>query len=260
MASSRVCKYFLMGTCKFGDNCRFEHTTPADANVNDQGGSGSDPFATNQTTTFNNASTQNEKDAPPTWPLTAIALQDTSSGNLIGDEYSPDEMRVQAYRAAPRGNAPEVARREGELLRVHQEKEAAARARDKPQPIAARDPFAGAQENGTSTFGSSNHNSNNDNSMSTGSPFGTNNSNPFGAPTNVTAASSFGNFNPTPFSSSTPALMQGPFSTPSQQQPATNMVKQESTPSLSTRDLAQYNAPSFGFDPVPETAPPPRFC
>ncbi len=238
-----------MGTCKFGDNCRFEHTTPTDANSNGAGGVGSDPFATNtNNSTRYNASTQNEKDAPPTWPLTAIAMADASAGNIIGDEYSPDEMRVQAYRAGPpRSNNPDVARREAELLREHQAKEAAARARGKPQPIAARDPFAGALGNGPSTFGG------NDSTMAAVAPFSASNPSPFGAPTNASAPSPFGNSNPSAFGSNQPTQAQGPFSTPVQ--PTT---KQE--PMLSTRDLTQYSAPSFGFDPVPETAPPPRFC
>lgn len=222
----------------------------------------------------------------PVWPLSAIAKRSPKAGNVLDDEHSPDELRVQAYMMAPRGQSAEVNAREMQLVQEHKNKQLAALGQ---LPIATSDPFAsngngGGEQtmrdsqsndpfssapNGGGTFGRSAGNV----AMSfDGDPFGSQPSNAgndapppaFGGASN---ASPFGGgaAGPSPFggtvtaaASPAPAAFGGNGNENLVPPLPGNGVKQES--SLAEHEVKAFNAQSFGFDPIPETAPPARFC
>jgi nucleoporin NUP42 len=152
-----VCKYFQQGSCRFGDQCRFEHI---DANGRNVGSGGSsDPFAPSPSLKRGSSrgggggagGTSAKRPTPirdkPQWPLTCVASHPVAAGNAIMGDMSQEELRVLAYQQAPgtRGCAPEVVAREQGLVAEFQQRNNSA----PPPPAAAAvaaDPFAGQQQ------------------------------------------------------------------------------------------------------------------
>jgi len=289
------CRYWKQGRCKFGDSCRFEHVGPPGG-----GGGGGDHFNSKphyhrNNHNRNNSHNDDSYDSRPTWPLSVVGLPNLTQGNLVDNDISPEELRVNAYMQAPRGKSEAVSASENNLVQEHQAKEAQARAANpsannngmqsqrQPQAIATLDPFASnggggggynsnngynnssgmndVRQQPSDPFASSGHQQSqyqpqNNAPFSNGASFG---SSSFGAPTSTH----------TPVQPSTLPSIQTPFVNTTPQQPASTpftvpMTTPTLTPkpeaNLTQKDVAQFNAQSFGFDPVPETAPPPRFC
>jgi hypothetical protein len=97
--SGQVCKYFLAGHCKFGKNCRFlhirnspaplqSHTTPLP-----QKPPPGQPVSIEELIRFDLGQAKN------VWPFSCYGITNNWSegGNIIGGEFSPEELRVEAY-------------------------------------------------------------------------------------------------------------------------------------------------------------------
>lgn len=279
------CRYWKQGRCKFGDQCRFEHTGPAGGGGG--GGNGnrrSAPFSSNHNRGHRNYD-DSANESRPTWPLSVIGLPNLSQGNLFDDDISPEELRVNAYmQAPPRGKSDSVTASERNLVEEYKAKEARARGPNtntgmsnmqrQPQAIATQDPFA---SNGGGGGGYNENNGMNDMRQEPSDPFASANQHgqyqqqqaPFGNGASF-GTPSYGAPTPTPAPISLPSI-QTPFVNTTPQQPATTpfaapMATPTLTPKLpeaahlSQKDVTQFNAQSFGFDPVPETPPPARFC
>jgi nucleoporin NUP42 len=152
-----ICKYFLQGSCKFGDQCRFEHI---DANGHDRSAGMSDPFAPSPANGQGKRHSNRgggggggggKRPGPtrdkPQWPLTSVGSHPVASGNLVTGDMSQEELRVLAYQQAPqtRGCSDEVVIREQGLVTEFQQKNNSAPA-PSTHHAAARDPFAGQQQ------------------------------------------------------------------------------------------------------------------
>lgn len=134
-----VCKYFLAGKCKFGDQCRYDHV---DANGNIVSAM-SDPFAAPSSQHKNQRSARQQRDTPQ-WPLTCVGAHPLSSGNAVTGDMSQEELRAQAYALAPRGMSQEIAQHEDALVKEHQLRVNGESANSSQARMAA-DPFAGQQ-------------------------------------------------------------------------------------------------------------------
>lgn len=275
-----ICKYYQQGRCKFGDKCKFEHVDPPNGNR----GRRSDPFAApNKTDNYRN-SYQNSASDPSQnrtqWPLSVIGLDtDMQKGNALVGDMSPEELRVEAYRMAPRGMANEVTQRESQLVAEHKAKEDAFYRVGKQNRGAAnlnlpqaKDPFAaGASQPQGSSFGS-NFGAQPHTPSASQMPFGGQSSRPshpfgssqqgqntFGATTQFVAQPQPSSFGPPQHQSASfaqPSEQTGVFSQPPPQAaPHVSAVAQP----LSSAEEQQFSASQFGFSKVPESAPPPQF-
>lgn len=252
-----ICRYYQTpGGCRYGKNCKYEHIDPpGGGNVSSTAPPSHDPFSS-PTKPQGRHNGHKPSDDTLQWPLSVIALKESvDQGNVLDGDWSPEELRVQAYQMAPRGMSTEVTQRESQLLAEHQAKlDALSRGgMHAADPISSsafrmKDPFAqdaNAPSQPHQTFGA----------------FGAVNG---GAP-------------PQPFVQQ-PAQMapqqmldsHSPFMAPAQQganmfaqnpsfgQPPLAPVQNPAPVSDSAHD-AQFSATQFGFAKVPEAAPPPKF-
>jgi nucleoporin NUP42 len=121
-----ICKYYAQGSCKFGDQCRYEHP---DANGNNVAAM-SDPFAPPSTSGQQKSKPSDRHPRKPTrpvrdvpqWPLTSVGAHPLASGNTITGDMSQEELRAEAYAAAPRGMSEDIIRREENLVAEFQQR------------------------------------------------------------------------------------------------------------------------------------------
>jgi nucleoporin NUP42 len=121
-----ICKYYAQGSCKFGDQCRYEHP---DANGNNIAAM-SDPFAPPATNSQQKSKSSDRHSRKPTrpvrdvpqWPLTSVGAHPLASGNTITGDMSQEELRAEAYAAAPRGMSEDIIRREENLVAEFQQR------------------------------------------------------------------------------------------------------------------------------------------
>lgn len=233
-----ACRYYAQGNCKFGDSCRFEHIDPPSS------GDG-DPFsssASNGRPPKPNGAGGGEE---PVWPFCALANADPKTGNRLPGDMSPEEIRLQAYRAPERAAAAEAA-----LLAEHQARLAGAGVGPPAgQPAAPQDPFAGTTAPASQFPG---------NPQAVGDPFAPG----FGAPQQM-APQQNSMFDaapaPTPFAQPAQPLPNAfappaqPFVAPSQQAPAAPATH------IPAAAEGQFAAMNFGFQKVPEMPPPAKF-
>lgn len=167
-----VCKYYLQGNCKFGDQCRYDHVDPKGNNNNNMGMS--DPFSPHSNNRRSGGGNQRKKTNvrdTPQWPLTCVGAHPLSSGNTITGDMSPEELRVLAYASAPpMGISAENVQREANLVAEYQQQNNSSSGggrgggnqgggmqhRQEQQPVGPRDPFAGqTQQQSSSQLGNS---------------------------------------------------------------------------------------------------------
>jgi hypothetical protein len=158
------CRFFASGSCKFGDQCRYEHVLPGGG-----GGDGvaSDPFAAPSTGKrgiqgsggVNDRNRRKSGGAvrdTPTWPLTCVASHPVSSGNTVTGDMSQEELRALAYTSAPRGMSQEVIQREEAIVAEFQQRNNGAPVTTSHTPGATLGPFGdtSAPQHQQSIFGS----------------------------------------------------------------------------------------------------------
>lgn len=188
----------------------------------------------------------------------------------MGEEFSPEEMRVEAYRAAPRGRSDQITAREAALLTEHRQREAAARTASGTSASFVGHPFDSAADVPQEIEMKE------DSSSSSHAPLDPFAGDPFTGGAFAQQQSqqqqqgAFGAFAPTQQRQQQPnAFAQSHNAFAQQQQPQNHSgvplaMPSQSAPSVEPRltahETTQFSAASFGFENVPETAPPPRFC
>lgn len=246
-----VCKYFLAGRCRYGDNCKYEHPPQA----NGRNSSNNDPFKTSRRG-GNNYSNKNTEENPQ-WPLSVIGLPEgLDRGNALSGDVSPEELRIMAYSMAPKGISPEVNEREARLVSEHRAKLEALERSGMSNLMGStsninrgQDPFAANQ----SQNGGFNNSFNQQPAHNT-DPFASlpTKSDPFGSQIQAPSMDPFGQ------TSTFNGNIQ--LSNPFNQQQGPLMNNHDPTPTISDGAREQFNANQFQFGQVPETAPPPPFC
>jgi hypothetical protein len=95
---SQVCKYFLAGNCKFGKSCRFLHirNSPNAPPTQPQGPQKQpvgQPVSMEDLVRFDLGQIQN------VWPYSCYGITNNwaEGGNILTGEFSPEELRVEAY-------------------------------------------------------------------------------------------------------------------------------------------------------------------
>jgi CCCH-type zinc finger len=140
-----ICKYYAQGSCKFGDQCRYEHP---DANGNNVAAM-TDPFARStadgqlrakSSDRHPKKTTRPPRDIPQ-WPLTSVGAHPLASGNTITGDMSQEELRAEAYAAAPRGMSSDIVHREETLVAEFQQRNNGSPLRP-GQAANSGDPFA----------------------------------------------------------------------------------------------------------------------
>lgn len=93
--NNQICKFFLSGSCKFGDSCKFQHIINTSATP--QRRKSQDLIAA--TTTTVEQVIKYDFGIHIDWPFSCYGLVlDWKEGkNLISGEFSPEELRAEAY-------------------------------------------------------------------------------------------------------------------------------------------------------------------
>lgn len=243
-----VCKYFLAGRCRYGDNCKYEHPPQG---ANGRNNSNNDPFKSSRR--GDNYSNKNIEENPQ-WPLSVIGLSEgLDRGNALSGDVSPEELRIMAYSMAPKGISQEVNDREARLVSEHRGKlEALERSGminlTGSTSNIGQDPFASNQSQNGAFNNSFNQQPNHNNDLFASLPT---KSDPFGSQTQVPSMDPFGQ-----------SLGFGNLqhSNPFGQQQVPLMNNHDPIPTISDGARDQFNANQFQLGQVPETAPPPPFC
>ncbi|KAI7964864.1 hypothetical protein MJO29_002962 [Puccinia striiformis f. sp. tritici] len=107
-----VCSYFLKGSCKFGNTCRFSHVIDgANKTASNNSLPGPDSFETISRTMQDDLS--NEK---PLYCLSVYSPHKSAMNMIDGTDMSPEELRFQAYQARANDTTSQYVAHESQLL------------------------------------------------------------------------------------------------------------------------------------------------
>lgn len=195
----------------------------------------------------------------PQWPLTCVGAHPLSSGNTVTGDMSQEELRAQAYAAAPRGMSQEIAQREETMVKEYQLRNNGETTSQSQTPMPT-DPFGGQAQSLQA----------NSQSLSQQQPFSQPlyTSQPAQPPIFQSVAPASGlagfaqpsgnGFSTTVSQQQAPSISMMPLGTV---QPGVPTASQNAPASLQPTEsrVEPYAQAQFAFQKVPETAPPPTF-
>ncbi|KAK0190343.1 hypothetical protein F5146DRAFT_1102783 [Armillaria mellea] len=115
-----VCTFFLKGTCRFGENCRNEHPKNITGGFGNSSWNSAKPGASDPPSLpFTQESITKDLTAnvdKPLWPLSSFGPAKHEPLLIKGLDESPEELRVQAFKALTSGNVNQYVQYESQKI------------------------------------------------------------------------------------------------------------------------------------------------